>query len=68
MLATFIVLYWTTQKGAILGFAVAMLAMFLSSPKRVMPIKLAVGIATLITVAAPVNSDPFLNATRSRHL
>ncbi len=50
---TVTVLVWTTQKGAILAYVLAVLALLLSHRKLTMPLKAAVVIATFVMVFAP---------------
>jgi len=50
---TLTVLVWTTQKGAILGYALAVLALWLSSKKLTAPLKFAVVVAAFLMVFAP---------------
>jgi hypothetical protein len=52
-LATLAVLVWTTQKGAILGWALMLLALLLSSRRFAVPLKLGVVAATVLMVFAP---------------
>jgi hypothetical protein len=51
--ATLTVLVWTTQKGAILGYALTLLALLLSSRESATPLKLGVAIAIFLMVFAP---------------
>ena len=55
--ATLVVLYWSTQKGAILGYALAVavlaLALALSGRSSSAPLKVAAVLATLLTTLAP---------------
>jgi hypothetical protein len=50
---TLTVLAWTTQKGAILGFALALLALAISRPNLTVPLKSAIVIAAFLMVFAP---------------
>jgi O-Antigen ligase len=50
---TLLVLFWTTQKGAILGFAIVTAAMALSTPQRSMPLRLAIVLMACMTILAP---------------
>ena len=50
---TLTVLVWTTQKGAILGYAVAVVALALSNRKFTTPLKAAIVAATCLLVFAP---------------
>ena len=51
--ATLVVLYWSTQKGAILGYALAFAALALSGRSSSAPLKVAAVLATLLTTLAP---------------
>lgn len=50
---TITVLVWTTQKGAILAYALAVLALLLSNRKLTTPLKAAVVFATVVMIFAP---------------
>lgn len=50
---TIAVLVWTTQKGAILGYAFAVLALWLSTRSFTAPLKFAIVVATFLMVFAP---------------
>ena len=50
---TFAVLVWTTQKGAILGYGLAVLALLLSSRASSAPLKAAVLLSAVLLVFAP---------------
>jgi len=51
--ATVCVLYWSTQKGAILGFAFALVCFVLSRPQAAAPLKFAVVFSIMLMVFAP---------------
>ncbi|APW37501.1 hypothetical protein RD110_10115 [Rhodoferax koreense] len=51
--ATFFVLVWTTQKGAILAFVVAMGALLISSKNFTTPLKTAAVVAIVFMIFAP---------------
>lgn len=51
--ATLAVLVWTTQKGAILGFALAMVMLLLSSRQTAAPLKIAAVFSAVLMVFAP---------------
>ncbi|WP_157269985.1 hypothetical protein [Azohydromonas aeria] len=51
---TLLVLVWTTQKGAILGCALALLALGLSAPRRLLPLKAAALVAAVLMVGTPL--------------
>lgn len=53
VISTLVVLYWTTQKGAILGFGVVAVALAVSTPSRSAPLRLAIVAMTGLVVLAP---------------
>lgn len=50
---TLVGLVWTTQKGAILGYGFALLALVLSRPMMTLPLRLAVVFSAAMVVVAP---------------
>jgi len=51
--ATFIVLVWTTQKGAIAGYALALVALALSNSKSFAPLKFSLLLAMVFMALSP---------------